>query len=283
MRLLLVTGLSGAGKSTVLKTLQDMGHETIDNMPLSMVPMLLSTPEQSERMVVIGADARTYDFSVTDFIKLVHQTAAQSKHQVTVLYLECTNEVLLQRYSETRRKHPLAADMPVLSGIQRERYIIEPLLDHADIVIDTTDMNMRELQEAIKERFSPRPSELSIFLKSFAFKKGVPRDADLVIDVRFLQNPFYVEHLKDKTGLDKEVGDYIAADPDFESFFAGLTGWLLPLLPRYRQEGKSYLTIAIGCTGGRHRSVYTVERLYQALKEKQIESARQHRELTVKM
>jgi RNase adapter protein RapZ len=281
MRLLLVTGLSGAGKTTVLKTLEDMGHETIDNMPLTLVPMLLSMQQgPTDRMIVVGADVRSHGFNVPDFIKIVREAAAAGHHQVTTLYLECSNEELLRRYSETRRRHPLAEDTPVINGIQLERDNVEGLLDYADIIIDTTDLKPVELRQDIQRRFRPqKPHTLSIFIKSFAFKRGVPRDADLVFDVRFLRNPFYVEELKEKTGMDPAVGNYVAADPDYEAFFGNLTALLLPLLPRYQQEGKSYLTIAIGCTGGKHRSVYTAERLRALLEEAGYAPSCQHRDI----
>ncbi len=280
--LLLVTGLSGAGKSTALQALEDTGYEVVDNLPVSLLGALVQPGTPLDRPIAIGVDVRTRDFGGAPLFERLSALAASTGVSVRIIYLDCDDEVIVRRYSQTRRRHPLAGALPVADGIRAERQRLAPLRDLADPVIDTSDMTPADLRRLIVDRFSPeRAPEMTISIQSFAFGQGLPRQADLVFDVRFLRNPHYVDGLRPQTGRDAPVGDYIEGDPDFAGFYERLTGLLLPLLPRYREEGKSYLTIAVGCTGGRHRSVYVAERLADAVRGAGFKAAVRHRELGV--
>ena len=264
--LVLVTGLSGAGKSTALAALEDIGFTVVDNLPLAMLdgfvgPGGTDRKGRSERPVALGIDVRARDFDTAAMEAAVRRILARTDIDARLIFLDCADEILVQRYSETRRRHPLARERPVLDGVRLERQMIAPLRSLADPVIDTTDETVHTLRRWVQDRFPDDAGrQLSVFVESFGFGHGLPRHADLVFDVRFLRNPHYVESLRPTTGLDSRTGDYIAGDPDFKPFFDRLTDMLDFLLPRYRAEGKSYLTIAIGCTGGRHRSVYVAQR-----------------------
>lgn len=263
---LLVTGMSGGGKTTALKALEDFDYEVVDNIPLSLLPSLLPAAGAGEggarRPLAIGIDIRTRDFGVPLLLAELERLAERSDVTVRVLFIDCDDAVLHRRYSETRHRHPLAGDRPVMDGIQHERRLVSALRDRADEIIDTTDMTVADLKRTMQARFGrDRPTALTVAVMSFGFRRGLPREADLVFDVRFLANPHYDPVLRPLTGQDGKVGAFVAADPDFKDFFANLTGLLAPLLPRYAAEGKSYLTIAVGCTGGKHRSVFVAERL----------------------
>lgn len=267
-KVLLVTGMSGAGITTALKALQDLGWEAVDNVPLSLVGNLVAPqqgvlPERHIRKpIAVGIDSRNRDFGVRAFADYLAVLTAQKQVEVKCLFLDCTDDELQRRFVETRARHPLAQDRPLIDGIRHERRLIDPLRQRADMTIDSTDMLVVDFKRLMRERFGERDyGNLVVTILSFGFKGGLPRQADLVFDVRFLRNPHYEESLRHLTGLDEPVGAYIAADSGFGSFFANLTNLLGPLLPRYRAEGKSYLTIAIGCTGGRHRSVFIADRL----------------------
>jgi len=262
---LLVTGMSGAGKTSALKALEDIGYEAIDNIPLSLLSSLVK-PQQtgpvSQRPIAIGVDIRTRDFAVDSFIKELKALLDEASLAAKVLFLDCDDDELRQRYAETRHRHPLAQDRPVSDGIAHERVLVSELRDRADVVVDTTRFGPGELKRILSGHFAlARTSILNVFVTSFSFRQGLPREADLVFDVRFLINPHYDPSLKVLTGKDAAVGEYIAKDDGFDDFFNNLTGLLSPLLPRYAAEGKSYLTIALGCTGGRHRSVFVAEKL----------------------
>ena len=264
----LVTGMSGAGKSTALKIFEDLAFEAIDNVPLSLLENLVFgrqktsyAPEQT-RPIAVGVDIRTRDFGVEPFLKRYESLVSEGDVNAKLTFFDCDDEELRRRYEETRHRHPLATDRPVTDGIAHERRLVSALRDRADLVIDTTGMTPGELKAVLKGNFETLPDQgLSIFLTSFSYRRGVPRASDLVFDVRFLLNPHYDEYLKNQTGLHEAVGKFVAEDPSFKEFFDNLTRLIEPLLPRYRSEGKSYLTIAVGCTGGRHRSVYVVEKL----------------------
>jgi len=281
MRVFLITGLSGAGKSVALRTLEDMGCEAVDNVPLSLIPSLVNSGGGEGHSLAIGADARGRDFSPQHFKEVIDALKATGRDEVRVLFFDCDNEVLQRRFTETRRKHPLALDRPVMDGILHERSLLEPLRDMADATFDTSEWNGGDLRHAVREHYGAQNRALSIFVSSFSFKRGVPRDADLVFDVRFLRNPFYDDQLRPMSGLDEPVAAFIERDPDFNRFFNNLTQLVEPLLPRYLQEGKSYLTIALGCTGGRHRSVYVAEKLTGFLKKKEYKVGIRHRDLNV--
>jgi UPF0042 nucleotide-binding protein len=262
----LVTGVSGAGKSSALKLLEDLGYEAVDNMPLSLVSRLVLGADAPDARVIegaplaIGVDIRTRDFDANAFLILLDRLSKESKISASLLFIDCDEVVLGRRFEATRRRHPLAADRPVIDGIRHERQIMAPLQSRADLVIDTTDFALGDLKARLDITYglSDDPG-LAIFVQSFSFKHGVPRAADLVFDVRFFANPFYDLTLRPLTGQSDAVQAFIGKDPAFDGFFGHLTGMIGPLLPRYRAEGKSYLTIAFGCTGGRHRSVFLAE------------------------
>ena len=267
-RLCLVTGLSGAGKSTALKALEDLGYETVDNLPVKLVAPLMQSDDGPRGPLAIGIDARTHDFRVDAVEDELQSLAARSDLAVSLVFLDCDDNVLGRRFTETRRRHPLAADRPVSDGIRHERQLMARLRARADLVLDTTDMTSADLGRLLGGHFAiDEGPPMRLFVTSFGFRNGLPREADLVFDVRFLSNPHYVESLRPLTGLDSKVDDHITADPFFAPFFDRLCAMLVPLLPRYVAEGKSYLTIAIGCTGGRHRSVAVGERLARRLGE----------------
>lgn len=283
-RLLLVTGLSGAGKTTALKALEDLGYEAIDHLPLYLLPRLLK-PLESEvdrfcHPLAIGVDVRTRDFDVQAFVASIAQLTASPSLDTRVLFLYCDDEELARRYTATRHRHPLAPHRPVMEGISRERQMLSPIRARAGLAVDTTELPPAELKQLLAGHYGlnevPR---LSIQILSFSFRSGLPRHADLVFDVRFLNNPFYVDGLRMLTGRDPAVAAYVRGDLAFDGFFSSLTRLLEPLLPRYHAEGKSYLTIAVGCTGGRHRSVFVAEALAAWLADRASSVQINHRDL----
>jgi UPF0042 nucleotide-binding protein len=286
---LLVTGMSGAGRSTALKTLEDMGYEAFDNLPLSLVPALIESIAADARAIAVGADLRTRGFAVGGFeiggfaidsmLEPLDAVVGRTGRELKVLFIDCDDECLQRRYTETRRPHPLAGDRPVTDGIRLERRVVSALRDRADLVIDTSNLSSAELKRLLTGHFALAAGGLRLFVTSFAYRHGIPRDADLIFDVRFLHNPHYVPDLQQQTGHDPAVAAYIERDPDLAPFLAGLWRLLEPLLPRYEQEGKTYLTIAIGCTGGRHRSVYVAERLAAQLAAVGLRVELAHRDL----
>lgn len=284
-KLVLVTGMSGAGKSTALKVLEDLDYEAIDNMPLNLVQRLLSTPDSNPdhtagRPLAIGVDSRTRSFSERHVVNEIERLRAMPHVDLQLLFFDCNDEQLATRFSKTRRRHPLALDRPVMDGIIRERQHMQPVRDVADLFFDTTNLNVHDLKRRLVELFAQKRAQtLTLTLMSFGFSRGVPRDADLMFDVRFLRNPFYEEDLRRLTGLDEAVAAYVAADKDFEGVFDQIVKLLETLLPRYREEGKAYLTIAIGCTGGRHRSVFTTQLLAKTLEKADYKVHITHRDL----
>ena len=259
-RVVLVTGLSGGGRTTALDTLEDLGYEAIDNPPLDLVGEVIGKP--GAEPIAIGVDIRTRAFAVEPFLALLDRLEDDAELSIFLLFIDCEDDVLGRRYSETRRRHPLAHERPLRDGIAAERRLLEPLKNRADLVIDTTTLTPGDCQRIVAGHLgSDDDAAMTVFVTSFAYRRGLPRAADLVFDVRFLTNPHYDPALRPLTGVDPRIASYIAADPDFDGFFGRMTGMLEPLLPRYEREGKSYLTIAIGCTGGRHRSVMVAERL----------------------
>ncbi|NVK19578.1 MAG: RNase adapter RapZ [Methylocystaceae bacterium] len=276
-KILIVTGLSGAGMTTSLKILEDMGYETIDGVPLSLLPQLVGRAEP----MAIGVDIRTRGFGVAPLLEELDQIKEDQKLDLSLVFLDCEDEIIERRYVETRHRHPLADERPVADGIRHERQILAPLQNRADLVINTTDMAIKDCKRILQGHFALSDKKpLSIFVTSFSFKKGIPREADLVFDVRFLRNPYYDPSLRSLTGKDEAVGAYIREDEGFDDFFNNLKTLIAPLLPRYSAEGKSYLTIAIGCTGGQHRSVYLARLLNDWLSDNGENTQLQHRELT---
>ncbi|PWR25031.1 RNase adapter RapZ [Zavarzinia aquatilis] len=266
---ILVTGLSGAGKLTAMKALEDLGYETIDNLPLAFLAALLSPgAEHPARGVAINVDIRSRGFDAEQFLRRVESLRARPDLDLQVLFLDCAEGVLAQRYTETRRRHPMAEERPVTDGIALEQRLMSDIRDDADEVIDTTLLSINDLKRLIAGLFPlDVHAGLSVSVMSFSFKKGLPREADLVFDVRFLANPHWVPALRPGTGKDVEVGAHIMADPVFAEFDERVSGMLTFLVPLYRREGKSYLTIAFGCSGGRHRSVFMAERIGGVLRE----------------
>ena len=269
VRLVLITGLSGAGRTLALKALEDVGFDAIDNLPLSLIGRLLyplTQPGGDNHAIAIAVDFRQRDFSVDAFDQATRPLSARDDVDLDVVFLDCDTEVLARRFTETRRRHPLGEDRTVMDGIMRERQLLAPLRERADLLIDTSNLTVGELRALVGGQFRlAHAPVLAVSVLSFSYRRGLPREADLVFDVRFLANPHYVDALRPLTGRDPGVGAYVAADPACEPFLASLDGMLQTLLPLYQREGKSYLTVAIGCTGGRHRSVYTAEELTRRL------------------
>jgi RNase adapter protein RapZ len=282
-RLLLVTGLAGAGRSTALKCLEDHDFEAVDNLPLDLLPHLVSgvsAPGATPRALAIGIDSRTRDFDAATLVARLESMKADRGLDVRLLFLTSNKETLRRRFTETRRRHPLAPDRPIADGITREQELMEPVRRAADLVIDTSDSTIGEFKALLTAQLGlAARSDLAITVLSFSYRMGLPREADLVFDVRFLDNPHYDPALRALTGEDEPVGKVVEADPTFAGFFTGMTGLLWPLLPGYEREGKSYLTIAIGCTGGRHRSVFVARRLAQWLEDKGRRPVLRHRDL----
>ena len=279
-RVLLVTGLSGAGRSSALKALEDMGYEAVDNLPLSLLSSLVQPDRMTDRPLAIGVDIRTRDFGAEPFLHEVDALIKRPDLDARVVFLDCEDEVLRRRYTETRRRHPLAQDRPVMDGIRHERRLLEPLRERADTIVHTTDLILGDLQRILHGHFGLEENrQLAIFVTSFSYRLGLPPEADLVFDVRFLTNPHYEPNLRPLTGLDESVGNFILQDADYNDFFSALTSLLKPLLPRFNQEGKSYLTIAVGCTGGRHRSVFLAERIAEWLQNQGERVSVAHRDI----
>lgn len=281
--ILIVTGLSGAGKSTSLRTLEDAGWETVDNLPLALLDPLLAAPapaghDASERPLAIGIDARTRGFAADTILASIAALHASGERPIEMLFLDCSGAVLELRYDETRRRHPLALDRPAADGIARERELLEPLRRTADHIIDSSDLTSNALQQAIRQRFAGS-FESTLTLLSFGFARGVPRNADFLFDMRFLQNPYWDEELRPLTGLDASVRAYVMADPLFETVVGQIEALLTTVLPRYGEDGKAYVTIAFGCTGGRHRSVCVTEEIARRLRRAGFSPTVAHRNL----
>ncbi|MBD3678024.1 MAG: RNase adapter RapZ [Rhodobacteraceae bacterium] len=278
-RVLFVTGPSGAGRSTAINALEDLGFETIDNMPLSLLPRLLGGPPL-EPPLAFGLDVRNRDFSSDIVANLFDKLEADPTVAAELLYLDASPDTLLRRYSETRRRHPLASDDPPETGIARELDLLVPLRHRAGILIDTSELTPHDLRAEIERHFAPDADiGLAVTVQSFSFKRGVPRGIDLLFDVRFLRNPYWEPALRGLDGRDPAVASHIEEDPRYAEFFDRVLGLTRFLLPAYKQEGKAHLTIGLGCTGGQHRSVALAERLAKGLAEAGWRVSIRHREL----
>ena len=284
-RLIIVSGLSGSGKSVALHVLEDLGYYCIDNMPAALLKSLLdevtNAGDKSATQVAVGVDARN---RVTDLEALPTLIAELQKAnvQTDLLFLQASDDILLKRYSETRRRHPLADDGTELrAAIQTERELLGQVINAADLIIDTSRTSVYDLADAIRKRVDRRKiNMLSVLIESFGFKHGIPSDADFVFDLRCLPNPYWHAELRSLTGRDPDVGKFLDAEPDFTQMYEDILGFLKSWIPKYVSVDRSYLTVALGCTGGQHRSVYMTEKLATALKEVHDPVHTRHNELS---
>lgn len=281
MKFVIVTGLSGSGKSETMRALEDMGFYCVDNLPPALITKfaeLCYQPNSSIDKVALGIDIRG-----RKFFEALHESLnylEKENYEYEMVYLDCNDDVLLKRYKMTRRNHPLAKDMQIPEGIKMERKIMEPLKELSTCIIDTTNMKPKDLKEEIKKIYSSGEDNpnLTISVVSFGFKHGILADADLVFDVRFLPNPYYVEELRSKTGDDKEVRDYVMNSKISEEFYIKLLDMIHFLVPQYIEEGKQHLVIGVGCTGGRHRSVTITNLIAEDLSNKGYRVVKKHRD-----
>lgn len=281
-RLVLVTGPSGAGRSSALNVLEDAGFEVVDNLPLRLLPSLLESGG-NDHPIALGIDPRNRDFTTNGVMDLLGRTSGMPGVAPELLYLDCSTEVLLRRYSETRRRHPLAAGDRPVEGIERELEMLAPLKARADVLIDTTQLNIHQLKAEVEHWFAPGDAQrLSVSLQSFSYKRGLPRSVDMIFDCRFLKNPYWEPDLKDLDGTDARVAEHVMSDPRFEPFAEKTVDLALLLLPAYRDEGKSYFSIAFGCTGGQHRSVVMAQLHALRLAEAGWQVSIRHRELELR-
>lgn len=277
-RVVFVSGPSGAGRSTAIRALEDLGFEAIDNLPLSLLPRLLDGPPPT-RPLVLGTDPRNRDYSAQALIAAVDRLAADPGVLADLVYLDCATEVLVRRFSETRRRHPLAPeDRPIL-GIELEQDLLAPVRARAGILINTSELTPHELRAEVQRWFAPGGQQLALSIQSFSYKRGLPTGADLVFDCRFLRNPYWQEDLRSLDGRDPAVVEHIAGDARFAPFLDQVTGLVETLLPAYQEEGKAHLTVAFGCTGGQHRSVAVTEKLAAHLAQAGWQVSKRHREI----
>lgn len=279
-RVVLVTGPSGAGRSTAINALEDFGYEAIDNIPLSLIPRLLLEGGALGQPMALGVDIRNRDFSVQGLLDLHARLNKAPELDAQLLYLDCPAEVLARRYSETRRRHPLAPDENYTQGIERELELLQDARGAADILIETGDLSPHDLRAQMEGWFADQTGQrMAIALHSFSYKRGLPQGLDWVFDCRFLDNPHWEPSLRGQTGLDPAVTDYIARDARFAPFLKQLTGLALFVLPACKEEGKAHLSFGFGCTGGQHRSVAVTEMVARALEEQGWQVSTRHREL----
>ncbi len=282
LEIIIVTGLSGSGKSVAIRALEDNGFFCIDNLPVLLIPKFIDLCQgyqEGIKRIALGVDLRGGHFFQSWPEVLAEMRAAG--HRVEVLFFDATDEVLLRRFNETRRPHPLAGEAPVLEGITHERKALEGMRALADKIIDTSDFNVHELKKEMEQYFSQflSPRKMAIFLTSFGYKYGIPHDTDMILDVRFLPNPFFVDTLKGKNGLEPDVEKFVLRREETHAFLDRLYSLLEFTLPQYEREGKSSLTLALGCTGGKHRSVVLVEELKKRLDGKRFRIHVKHRDI----
>ena len=279
IRLILVSGPAGAGRSTAIRSLEDLGFEAIDNLPLDLVKSVLE-PKRVSAKIAIGLDTRSRDFSVESLLGLLKFLSELHNVDFQLLYVSCTMEVLLRRYSETRRRHPLSKGNSPHEGIEKELILLEPIRNKADILIETAELTPHELKSTIRKLFLKAEGNLlSVSLKSFSYKRGLPRGADMVLDCRFLKNPHWEEKLRKKTGLEADVSKFVESDPKFTEYIQHVKKLLLFLLPLFKEEGKSSVEIGFGCTGGVHRSVAVTETVAKELADSGWNVSIKHREI----
>ncbi|MDO4720367.1 MAG: RNase adapter RapZ [Peptostreptococcaceae bacterium] len=285
MKIVIVSGLSGSGKSEAMNILEDMGFYCVDNLPPSLIQKFVEVMFQSQDSfdkVALGIDIRGYQFFKDLYQSLVYMK--QTGYDYDILFLDADDSTLIRRYKMTRRKHPLSDEGNIYTGIQRERDLLSQLRETATHIINTTEKSPRDLREELIDIYAEKSGEniMNISLMSFGFKHGIPIDADMVFDVRFMPNPYYIDDLKDLTGDSKEVQDYVMDSPESKQFKKKLEEMVAFLIPQYIREGKGHLMIAIGCTGGRHRSVTMVNKLHDFLKQKGYSPTKKHRDYTLK-
>jgi UPF0042 nucleotide-binding protein len=278
----LITGMSGSGKGSVLKAFEDLGYHCVDNLPTDLIARFAQTCQQRGSRIPLAAvvvDIR--EGEALSQLPTLYQELRNRHSNLSLVFLEASDKALIRRFEETRRPHPLGRELPVREGIRLERTLLKPMRQLADVTIDTTRMNVHELRELIQRQFGGLSARQAILVSvvSFGFRSGVPADANLVFDARFLPNPNYIPRLKSKTGLDEVVQRYMDSFPQTREFMKQLMRLLVYLLPHYVREGKSYLTIAIGCTGGRHRSVAIAEKVSKALVEEGYKTRVSHRDI----
>ena len=277
---LLVTGMSGAGRSTAMNALEDLGYEPIENLPLALLEAVIEPVRSTARPVALGIETRTRGFSVRALMDGLAMLRARFGLPALLVFLDASDDALLARFNETRRRHPLAPAEEPAAGIARERDILSEVRARADAVIDTTDLSPHALRDEIAQRFTlGQPGGLSVSVQSFSYKRGAPHDADMVLDCRFLRNPYWDTGLRVLDGDERAIQDFVMQDPLFSDFFERLIDLVMMLLPAYRAEGKAHFSIAFGCTGGRHRSVTVAERLAERLDDAGWPVALRHREL----
>lgn len=281
-RIVFVTGPSGAGRSTALNVLEDVGFEVIDNLPMRLTPMLFDEADQP-RPLALGIDARNRDFSTNTVIDLLGRLAMRSGVVAELLFVDCSTDVLLRRFSETRRRHPMApADRPS-EGIQAEQDLLAPLRARADVLIDTSDLNVHEMRAEVEQWFAPGGRRhLSVTVQSFSYKRGLPRSVDMVYDCRFLKNPYWEPDLRALNGTDARVAAHVATDARYAEFVQKVLDLSLLILPACREDGKSHFSIAFGCTGGQHRSVTLAESHALRLAQEGWQVSIRHRELSAR-
>lgn len=278
-RVVLVTGPSGAGRSTTLHALEDLGYEIIDNLPFSLIPRLLDGPPLA-RPVALGIDVRNRDFSAAALIELIDRLTRLPDVALEVLYLDCRPEEVLRRFGETRRRHPLTPDDSPAAGIAREIDLLTPIRARAEVLIDTSDLSPHDLKAEIGRWFGrSETGRLAVSIHSFSYKRGVPRGLDMMFDCRFLKNPHWSAELRALDGRSAAVVDYLEKDPRYTIFLDKILDLLLFVLPAHVAEGKSHLVIGFGCTGGQHRSVAVTERMVKALADANWQVSKRHREL----
>ncbi len=278
-RIVLVTGPSGAGRSTAIHVLEDLGFEAIDNLPMGLLSRLLDSSEPS-RPMALGIDVRNRDFSTIGFIELAAKLGRMEQVDLTTLYLDCSDEILLRRFSETRRRHPVATDASPKTGIEQEKELLAPIRETADTLIDTSHLNIHQLREEVERWFAPEGGRhLAVSIESFSYKRGLPRGLDMVFDCRFLANPYWRPELRSADGRNADVGAYVQSDANYEAFLNRVVDLLIELLPAFRKEGKAHLSVAFGCTGGQHRSVAVAEAVAKALAEAGQQVSIRHREM----
>lgn len=278
-KLVLVTGPAGAGRTTALKVLEDLGFEIIDNLPLGFWPRLLEGPFPGGP-IALSIDTRNRDFSVDGLLAQLKRLRKRPDLELSLLYLECRADILLRRFSETRRRHPLTPDESTRVGVERERALMQPILDHADVLVDTSDLNVHQLRAEVERWYAIRGvGRTAVSVLSFSYKKGLPRGADMVFDCRILRNPHWSAALRDLDGRDDRVQAYVREDPRFDPFFDQIHDLVRLVLPGYVEEGRAHLTIAFGCSGGQHRSVTLAQTLAKALAEDGQQVSIRHREL----